>query len=410
MHEIEFWGIPNSLMKKLVAMKKPFPELTSLKLQSNHNTVLILPDLFLSGSAPRLHTLHLCGIPFLQLEKLLLPNLVVLDLWSIPKSRYIPPEAMVNCLSSLTGLKYFDLRFRSPRSRHSGGTQRLPPHICVVIAALTTFRFKGNSEYLEDMVSWIDTPLLNHFDITFFNQLIFDTPLLCHFISRTEGIKAHYRANINFDHIPAAVKFSLQGRMNDTECLVLRILCPCTPPDWQLSSLAQFCSLSVPPLATLEHLKILSYRPRWQDDIETTQWLELLNPFMSVKNLVISDELFPFVIPALQELAGERVTEVLPMLQNIHIEGLQLSNHVMEAIRQFIAARQLSGHPVDIFFDKFDNVSENLSKKSRMRSVTNKCSAFHSIDIYFPFYLSPAILPLVHLLSDPWGHATCRPL
>ena len=351
--EIELWGIRNSLMKKLAAMKKLFPELTSLKLSSKDASVPILPDSFLGGSIPRLHTLNLCGVPFPGLGKLVLPNLVVLDLWSIPRSGYISPEAMVNCLSALTALKSFVLGFQSPQSRDSGGTRRPPPHIRVVIAALTTFRFKGNSEYLEDIVSRIDTPLLDYFDITFFNQLIFDTPLLRHFIGRTEKIKAHYRANVNFDHIPANIRFSPQGGKDYTECLILRILCPCIPPDWQLSSLAQFCSSPVPPLSTLMHLEILSYRrSHWQDNIESSQWLELLYPFTSVKNLVLSDELFPFVATALQELTGERVTEVLPMLQNIHIEGPQLSNRVMEAIRQFIAARQLSGHPVDIFFDE----------------------------------------------------------
>ena len=357
-HDINIWSIPNSLMKKFAAMTKPFPELTSLKLISNGENVPILPDSFLGGSAPRLHTINLDGIPFPAVGKLLLStrNLVTLRLWSIPHSGYISPEEMVTCLSALTGLKSFDLGFQSPQFRVGRGTQRLPPRTRIVLAALTNFTFKGNSEYLEDIVSLVDTPLLDHFKITFFNQLIFDTPPLCHFISRTEIIKAHYRANVSFYDDGAEVRFSPQGTAVD-EGLCLRI--SCTPSDWQLSSLAQVCSSSLPPLYTLEHLKILSSRSRWQDDIETTQWLELLYPFTSVKHLFISDGLVPLVAPALQELAGERVTEVLPMLQNLSLERRRHSEPVEEAIRQFIAARQLSGHPVAVLGHEVDNLSEN---------------------------------------------------
>jgi len=145
------------------------------------------------------------------------------------------------------------------------------------------------------------------------------------------------------------VSFSPQERTAVQEGLSFGI--SCRPLDWQLSSLAQVCSSSLPPLYTLEHLNILSYRSHWQDDIEGTQWLELLLPFTSVKHLVISRGLAPLIAPALQGLAGERVTEVLPMLQNLHIEQPE-SKPVEEVIQQFIAARQLSGHPVALFYDE----------------------------------------------------------
>ena len=49
---------------------------------------------------------------------------------------------------------------------------------------------------------------------------------------------------------------------------------------------------------------------------------------------------------ALRELAAERVTEVLPALQNIFVQGLGQSRRIREALGQFVAARQLSGLPV----------------------------------------------------------------
>ncbi|KAH9993490.1 hypothetical protein BJV74DRAFT_367595 [Russula compacta] len=51
---------------------------------------------------------------------------------------------------------------------------------------------------------------------------------------------------------------------------------------------------------------------------------------------------------ALLPLSVERAAEVLPTLQNLFIEGFQPSRYVLGAIRQFVAARQLSDHPVNI--------------------------------------------------------------
>ena len=374
-HEIKILTIPNSLMKKMAAIKTSFSELTCLKLISNDETVPILPDSFLGGSAPRLHTLELDGIPFPAVRKLLLSiqNLVVLSLWSIPQSGYISPEAMVTCLAALPGLNSFSLGFRSPQSRVGRGTRHLLPPIPIALVALTKFRFKGNSEYLEDIISQIDTPLLDNFEITFFNQLTFDTPLLRHFISRTEIIKAHHRAFVAFYNGRAEVRFSPQKGTTMDEGLYLGV--SCSPPDWQLSSLAQVCSSSLPPFSSLEHLAIFSYRSHWQDDIENTQWLELLHPFTSVKTLDLADGLVPLVAPALQELAGEGVPEILPMLQNLLFEGQALSEPDEKAVQRFIDARQRSGR----------TVARTLKHRQRDRplNVTDALSYLDSVKVQF---------------------------
>ena len=101
----------------------------------------------------------------------------------------------------------------------------------------------------------------------------------------------------------------------------------------------------------MEYLVIVedrSWRPRWQDDIESSQWLELLHPFTSVKALYLSWEFVPRIAPTLQELVGERVVEVLPALQGLFIEELLPPGPVQEAIGKFVAARQLAGHPIAI--------------------------------------------------------------
>jgi hypothetical protein len=52
-------------------------------------------------------------------------------------------------------------------------------------------------------------------------------------------------------------------------------------------------------------------------NIESDQWLELLRPFVAVKNLHLVEPLGLCVMSALRELAGDGATEVLPVLQNI---------------------------------------------------------------------------------------------
>jgi len=198
--------------------------------------------------------------------------------------------------------------------------------------------------------SRLEAPLLRYTEITFFNQLIFDTPLLRHFISRTTTFREAYQAYISC--YTSTVQFSLYPR-NRTEDGQVTLSILCEPLDWQISSLAQVCSTSFPPLLTLERLDInIETDPdsllEWQDDMEDTQWLDLLHPFTFVKDLQLSDPSVPFIAPVLQELSGERVTEVLPALENLFFGGPHLSEPAEEAIEKFIAGRQLSGCPVTV--------------------------------------------------------------
>ncbi len=73
-----------------------------------------------------------------------------------------------------------------------------------------------------------------------------------------------------------------------------------------------------------------------------------------MKNLYLSKEFAPGIAAALQELVGARITEVLPNLQNIFVEALEPSGPFQENIGQFVAARELSSHPVAISdWDRF---------------------------------------------------------
>jgi len=336
-------GITNQQLRDvLAAMQVPFPELTRLKLISYGEIPPVVPDSFLGGSAPRLQHFQLDGLPFPRLPNLLLSatHLVDLSLINIPHSGYISPEAMAALLSVLSSLEVLVLHFQSPQSRPDWVNQRLPPSKRSVIPSLKRFRFKGVIEYLEDLVTSIDAPQLNALSITFFNQIDFDGPRIAQFISRTQIIERH-SARVEFNDGTASVQLPLTWRNS-------RIEISCQEPDWQLSSVAQVCNACLPPLSMMEDLSIDHRYSQlvWKNDaIENTLWLELLLPFPAVKNLYLSNEFAPGIAAALQDIVG---TEVLPSLQNIFVEGLELSGPFQDNIGQFVAARELSGHSITV--------------------------------------------------------------
>jgi len=90
---------------------------------------------------------------------------------------------------------------------------------------------------------------------------------------------------------------------------------------------------------------MMIFHHHWKDDTEDAQWLELLGPFTALKNLYLTDGIAQRFSGALQQLSGERATEVLPALRHLFVRGSSLEL-VQEAIKSFVTARRLSGHPV----------------------------------------------------------------
>ena len=316
--QIELRNLSSSCLKTVsAAMQEPFPELTDLELKSNDETMPVLLGPFLGGSAPCLRSLELGGIPFPGLPKLLLSatHLVTFRFERIPHSGYFSPQAILSALSTLTSLKTLWLEFESPRSCPDLASRRPPPPTRFILPALTYFFFQGVSEYLDDLVAGIEAPRLCAFYITFFNQIVFDTPQLIQFIGRTPSSNALQNAHFIFSDSIATVRLS--SRTSELEVKV-----SCRELDWQVSSLEQVCTSCLPPLSTLEVLYIYgasSMRADRPDKIEKTLWLELLQPFTSVTKLYLSDEFAQGIVPALRERGG--TTEVLPTLQNIFLKA-----------------------------------------------------------------------------------------
>jgi hypothetical protein len=352
-------GFDWQLEKVLATVQVPFPELTDLRVFSYGETMPVIPDLFLGGSVPRLRVFELDGIPFPGLPNLLssATHLVHLKLSNIPHSGYFSPEALVALISVLSTLETLSLGFQSPQSRPRRESRSLPI-LKRSIPALGRLDFKGVTEYLEELMTRIDTPQLNALHITFFNQIDFYCPQLTQYINRIPTLRALDEAHVQLGYSTASVKLRYWTSEPGFDNLLISILC--REPDWQLSSIEQFCNSSLHPVSTVEDLYIerqFGELVRKDDAFENIRvlWLQLFLPFTAVKNLYISKEFAPDIADALQELVGARITEdseVLPSLQNIFVEGLESWGPIQKNIGQFVATRQLSGHPVMSIWDK----------------------------------------------------------
>ena len=153
----------------LAAIQKPFPALTDLVLG------YILGWICTASAVSPVESHSVSGVT---------GTVLYLQLWNIPHSGFISPEAMATRLSVLTRLKELGLTFKSPRSRSNKPDQgawrgrRLSLPRCNVLLILIRFRFRGVSEYLviEDFVARIYAPMLHDLEITLYHQLKFDTP------------------------------------------------------------------------------------------------------------------------------------------------------------------------------------------------------------------------------------------
>jgi hypothetical protein len=354
-HEISLFGLMDAVLERFAAaMEESLPTLTHFSLYSLDITPAVLPRTFLGGSAPRLLTFALRGIPFPSLPNFILSasRLQLLHLYCIPHAGYISPQAMVAFLPSLSNLEHLLLDFQGPQSRP---IQVIPPPLTrAVLPALTRFRFSGASEYLEDFAARIDTPLLNGLRIMLFSYPIIDFPRVQKFIDRAERLKPLGQAEVVLS--PRSFQVVLGSPNGRPDALKLEFQC-CLDRE----TIVQICNQLSSFLSQVEWL-FISEIPQdgleWEDDADRIPWLELLIPFVSAKSLHITEKLAPRFAVALQELTEERVTEILPALHDMFLEGLQPPGSLWQAMKPFVSVRQFSGHPVVI--QHWERILESL--------------------------------------------------
>jgi hypothetical protein len=248
---------------------------------------------------------------------------------------------MAACLSSLNKLTSLSLGFEYefPQSRPDHPSP--PPQSRVVLRVLTKLAFDGMSEYLEDLVAHIDTPVLNQLYLTFFPKPIFDVPHLKEFIDRAKGLKPSKAAELRISEWTTHLDLqrpcgSSLGVESDGW-------------NWQVSSLALLCGQFSHLFSLVERLDLQSSRTD-DDDVVSTQFLGIFQLFTATRSLNVPRDLVPLIASALQELIGARATEVLPNLCDIFLKGSANIGSIREVMQPFVDARRLSGHPVAVHY------------------------------------------------------------
>jgi hypothetical protein len=338
--DVRFEGTGSELGRMVTMMQKPFPVLTRLRLVSLNETLPVLPAEFLGGSAPCLQEITLCGIPLPALPTLLMSagDLVTLNIYNIPRTGYISPETMVACLAALPRLESITIGFQW--ATPCPGQICQPPLTWTVLPALTSFDFKGASEYLEVLVTPIDSPQLNWIFIHYLNQLVdFQVPQLSKFIDRSMGPRL----------LPPPLVCARISICNDR---VIFDLCRNLRPFWttiscevtlrHVSRMAQVLGQFSATLSTVVQLAL-------EDELEQVcplegtdyiAWLHLLLRFPAMQRLFIHWELTGLVALALEDIAGETV---LPCLDLICLDDRPATS-----VEKFVAVRRLSGRPVTV--------------------------------------------------------------
>ena len=325
-------------------MDGPFPALTDLCVSPYLGDFPAgLPDSFLGGSAPRLRSFVLEDCAFSAL-----PNLVLsathfhqLHLCGIPPTGYILPETMVTFLLPLHNLEGLTIGFTDPESPPLQISP--PPSTHALLPSLTSFQFEGDSKYLMDFITRIDAPILDKFRMTFYSDTIPNISQLHEFIDRIDRPKkfTHAKVFIGYSEVQAIFESPTNLELDFT----FAIYFTADPPLVSMMRLFEQLPIISSQVEQLE-LHDISIE-EWIAEVSDSQWLLLLlNPFISVKSLYLSEWLASFIASALEELPGERVTELLPALDNLFLKGFGSSGSVEESIESFVSMRQLSGHPV----------------------------------------------------------------
>jgi hypothetical protein len=200
----------------------------------------------------------------------------------------------------VTHLRILSLHFLSFPSRRKYLALPPPSEERVVLPALTCFKYRGTSKYLDSFVARIDAPRLGDIDITFFSQPTMDASQLGRFIERIEMPTPLSRAEVEISVHAISLAF-----LDQSTAIPLRLQIPCEQLDWQLSSMAQICNQFSPFLFRVEDLYISSTQlPHVEDDMAGEQWLELIRAFGGAKDFYVDGVHVMNILGALRPAMG----------------------------------------------------------------------------------------------------------
>ena len=345
--------LTGSLLLKLGAVLVSFPSLEYLRLESQYpaKSSPALPVGFLGGSTPRLRDIYLIGIAFPTLPLLLLStrDLISLRLDKLSAKGCFSPEALSIGLSMTTQLKFLRIQFLPLASRFSRGTGSAgrPLKACTVLPALSEFHFCGDGPYLEDLVSRLDTPVLEQLKITFLLPSSFDTLQLSQFISRTKSLASPHQMSIMLLGEEIFVASKSQYSPLSKSSFLLKITC--YEPDIHVT-LPNILTRLSPLLPDVQQLSMTSFIPwsLWLDPvgIDSALWLDFFRRLKSVTRLKVGCMFVPRMESALGQLPEEMVRRVLPALQDLYVGTCPTHR----PFQKFADAREVSGRPLNVYY------------------------------------------------------------
>ena len=266
----------------------------------------------------------------------------MLELFAIPPSGYISPEAMVAPLAMSPRLEtlVIEIELASPQRDRIHPS----PITRTVLPALTHFQFQGTNEYLEDLVARIDGPQLNLISID--HLVDFQVTQLSKFIDRslgpgitpfTHGEVCFFFGSICFDMYRHAIHLGWDWHP-------VRTHISCDGIDRQIPHMAQVLSQFAAILSTVVYLKLdVLLAEHLQLEGTDVEWLHSLHQFSTMQAPHVSGQFAEHVALALENIPGGMVTEVLSSLDLICFEGQSTSS-----VEKFIAVHKLSGRPVTV--------------------------------------------------------------
>ena len=322
-------------------MLEPFPALNQLLISLKDGDALVLPDGFLGGSAPCLQKIDFGGVPYPALPTLLLSASGLVDLWlyRVPPAGHISPEAMVASLAALPKLERFGIEteWDIPLLNR----MRPPPTRRAVLPALTFFQFRGISNYMEDLVSRIDSPQLINISIVYFDPPSDHFPVtqLIDFIDHSVGPRSTIfgRAHVTVykRHVNVRLhQHAYHPRGSSTTVTPQSI-------EWQFTHMAQVLSRVSATLSNVVHLE-LRMGPQF-GIMNGVEWRGLLQQFSAVQTLKLCSELASRMVDTLEDVTDERVVGLFPSLKLICLQDQPESS-----IENIVTLRKLSGQPLTV--------------------------------------------------------------
>ena len=340
-----------NLKKHILAMDEEYPILEYLIVTpprspvDDTSAVLIFPE-----SLRASHLRHfLLGGFVLPIGSRILTSavgLVTLCLFMEKPSTYFHPNTLLRWISFTPQLETLIIRFSLPTHMRDVERQLMdtPITTLVTLPNLHYFRFDGVSTYSEVILPRITAPRLQKLEFVFFSQLTFFVPRILQLMNTTENLKFD---TARFRFFGKRVRLALYLR--GVKMVPLVVAVDCWHLDWQVSSMVQISNSLIQVFSVVDHLvlehRVHSLSSEEHNEVNRTEWRELLRLFKNVKTLMIEEGLVEALSCCLQLEGGELPLELLPKLQELTFPRGYNNRH---AFTSFINARENAGQAVTL--------------------------------------------------------------